>query len=174
MTRNFSEAKLFQVTFKGELRFLSNMAVCQIDVKSPMGTELPKTLWPYWMHCYEGSLVFNSSEHFYQACKSDDIAWLDLLLNTDSPEKTKVLARKLIPGTHSLKDDFHENKVALMKWVVTEKFLQNPTLMKQLQATGSMELIEGNYWGDTFWGQCQGIGKNHLGKILMDVREQNG
>jgi predicted NAD-dependent protein-ADP-ribosyltransferase YbiA (DUF1768 family) len=33
-------------------------------------------------------------------------------------------------------------------------------------------LIEGNYWKDTFWGICDGIGKNYLGKILMEVREE--
>ncbi len=103
MVRNLSEAKLSQIAFRGELQFLSNMATCKIDISAPLGNKLPKALWPYWMHRYEGQLIFNSSEHFYQACKSDDIAWVDLILNAESPEKTKVLARKLIPGTHSLK-----------------------------------------------------------------------
>ena len=33
-------------------------------------------------------------------------------------------------------------------------------------------LIEGNEWGDTFWGTCDGIGENHLGKILMRIRNE--
>ena len=35
-----------------------------------------------------------------------------------------------------------------------------------------MELIEGNVWNDTFWGVCNGKGHNHLGKILMKVRDE--
>ena len=39
------------------------------------------------------------------------------------------------------------------------------------------ELIEGNNWHDVFWGKCScprcnGGGQNHLGKILMKVREE--
>lgn len=38
--------------------------------------------------------------------------------------------------------------------------------------TGDAELIEGNSWGDTFWGECNGIGENNLGKILMKIRKE--
>ena len=38
--------------------------------------------------------------------------------------------------------------------------------------TGDQELIEGNYWNDTYWGVCKGVGQNKLGKILMRVREE--
>lgn len=41
----------------------------------------------------------------------------------------------------------------------------------RLLATGSAELIEGNVWNDTFWGVCRGRGQNHLGRILMEVRD---
>jgi hypothetical protein len=45
-------------------------------------------------------------------------------------------------------------------------------LKQLLLATGDKELIEGNTWGDTFWGVCNGIGQNHLGKILMAKRTE--
>jgi len=32
-------------------------------------------------------------------------------------------------------------------------------------------LIEGNTWGDTYWGVCRGRGSNNLGKLLMKIRE---
>lgn len=37
-----------------------------------------------------------------------------------------------------------------------------------------MPLVEGNSFGDTFWGvdARTGKGENHLGKILMKVREE--
>ena len=41
-----------------------------------------------------------------------------------------------------------------------------------LLSTGNAELIEGNWWNDTFWGICRGKGENHLGKILMNIRNQ--
>ena len=36
-----------------------------------------------------------------------------------------------------------------------------------------MKLVEGNYWKDTFWGVDEKLGgKNHLGRILMEIREE--
>ena len=37
---------------------------------------------------------------------------------------------------------------------------------------GEEYLEEGNTWHDTYWGVCNGKGKNKLGKILMQVREE--
>jgi predicted NAD-dependent protein-ADP-ribosyltransferase YbiA (DUF1768 family) len=41
-----------------------------------------------------------------------------------------------------------------------------------LDATGDRKLVEGNYWHDTFWGVCNGVGENYLGEILMHVRQE--
>ena len=40
--------------------------------------------------------------------------------------------------------------------------------------TGNLVLEEGNGWHDTFWGVDlkTGEGENHLGRILMQVREE--
>ena len=61
-----------------------------------------------------------------------------------------------------------------MEEIVRAKFVQNPYLMKKLLDTGELLLIEGNTWKDIFWGVDinSGEGKNHLGKILMNVREE--
>jgi hypothetical protein len=49
----------------------------------------------------------------------------------------------------------------------------NDRLRDMLLATGNAELIEGNNWRDTFWGQCPiGTGANHLGRLLMQVRKE--
>ena len=57
--------------------------------------------------------------------------------------------------------------------IVFEKFQQNPLLAKRLLETGDCMLQEGNYWKDLFWGVDlkTGEGENHLGKILMELRE---
>ena len=49
------------------------------------------------------------------------------------------------------------------------KFAQ-PELRKLLCETGDADLVEGNTWGDKFWGVCEGKGKNMLGLLLMQVR----
>ena len=58
-----------------------------------------------------------------------------------------------------------------MYQILKSKF-QNPELSKLLLETGDCELIEGNTWGDQFWGVCKGVGENNLGKLLMKVREE--
>jgi hypothetical protein len=54
--------------------------------------------------------------------------------------------------------------------LLAQKF-SYPYYRDLLLATGDAELIEGNVWNDVFWGVCNGIGKNWLGKLLMQVRE---
>ena len=56
--------------------------------------------------------------------------------------------------------------------IVLAKFSQNEYLKRRLLETGNALLIEGNDWGDTYWGVCNGRGKNKLGKILMRVRTE--
>jgi predicted NAD-dependent protein-ADP-ribosyltransferase YbiA (DUF1768 family) len=62
-----------------------------------------------------------------------------------------------------------------MEGLVRQKFSKDPVLRQRLLDTGDQDLVEGNTWGDTFWGVCRGQGSNWLGRILMDVRaELNG
>ena len=58
-----------------------------------------------------------------------------------------------------------------MRNFIHQKF-QDEALRRLLLATGNAELIESNYWNDTYWGVCNGIGQNWLGKILMEERER--
>ena len=85
------------------------------------------------------------------------------------PNKAKRRGRRV-----QLRSDWEEVKVGLMYEIVKAKFEQNPDLAQRLIATGDKKLIEGNTWGDTFWGINikTGAGENHLGKILMRIREE--
>ena len=59
-----------------------------------------------------------------------------------------------------------------MKQLIFRKFHSNPSLIEKLLTTKDATLIEGNTWGDTFWGMdTRKGGENHLGIILMDVRD---
>ena len=54
------------------------------------------------------------------------------------------------------------------------KFVQHPELAARLVLTGVMPLVEGNAWHDVFWGVDvrTGEGENHLGRILMAIRNE--
>jgi ribA/ribD-fused uncharacterized protein len=83
-----------------------------------------------------------------------------------TPGKAKRLGRKV-----TLRANWELIKIDVMLDLVRQKF-QDPDLAWMLINTGDAELIEGNHWGDKFWGVCNGEGENHLGKILMQVRDE--
>jgi ribA/ribD-fused uncharacterized protein len=90
----------------------------------------------------------------------------------------EMISRVLHPGTvkkignkMSIRKDWNEKKLEIMNWAVREKF-KDAKLAEMLLDTGDEELVEGNTWNDTFWGVCEGKGHNHLGKILMCVRDE--
>jgi len=66
--------------------------------------------------------------------------------------------------------DWEEVKVDLMLRLLRQKFADHPILASKLLATGDALLIEGNNWGDRFWGQVNGKGNNMLGILLHVVR----
>ena len=75
-----------------------------------------------------------------------------------------------------LRPDWEQSKYQIMKEGLTLKFLTHKDLADKLLATGDAWLIEGNYWHDNTWGDCQCPrcitidGKNWLGTLLMDIR----
>jgi ribA/ribD-fused uncharacterized protein len=71
-----------------------------------------------------------------------------------------------------MRSDWDEVKYEAMKVVLTAKFLQHHDLRKQLMDTGTEELIEDSPV-DYYWGcGADGSGKNMLGKLLMELREE--
>ena len=85
------------------------------------------------------------------------------------PSDSKRAGRRV-----KLRPDWEQVKVGIMEEIVRAKFTQNDDLKAKLLATGDAALEEGNTWNDTFWGVHlkNGKGQNHLGKILMKVREE--
>ena len=65
-------------------------------------------------------------------------------------------------------------KYSMISLSSRDKFTQNEDLKQLLLATGDLGLEEGNTWHDTFWGVDAKTreGENHLGRILMRVREE--
>lgn len=114
---------------------------------------------------YDG-LVYPSSEAAFQAQKT-----INLEIRKRFTKVTPLEAKKLGKNI-SLREDWEKVKVKTMYKICYAKFFQNADLKKKLIATDNQILIEENRWGDTFWGQVNGIGKNYLGKCLMKIREE--
>jgi len=113
---------------------------------------------------YEG-LLYQCSEGAYQAAKNMDLIDRIKFVSLNGAQ-SKKLGKSV-----KLRTDWNKIRIGIMCSIVLDKFERNPNLRELLVNTGDATLIEGNYWHDTFWGVCDGIGANHLGIILMDVRE---
>ena len=130
--------------FDGDLYFLSNFYPCNITING---------------------ITFPSVENAFQSRKcanySDMIKFRDI-----TSGQAKRLGRRI-----EMRDDWDSVKLDVMYDLVKIKF-SNPELKSRLLSTGDYELVENNNWKDFYWGRCNGVGQNHLGKILMRVREE--
>lgn len=111
---------------------------------------------------------WRTAEHAYQAMKyQNEDFWGEMAYGDLTPGQAKKLGSKV-----PLPDWWADNKLLIMRNIVTKKFNQNGNLMDKLAQTKGSLIVEGNSWGDTFWGQCPvGKGRNELGKILMSIRD---
>ncbi len=133
--------------FQGEYRFLSNFWAAPVMY---------------------GGIVYQNNEAAFQAQKCLDDEEKRRFSNME-PAQAKREGRRV-----KLRPDWETVKVGLMYEIVKAKFTQNPELGQLLLHTGDAALYEGNHWHDCFWGVSlkTGRGKNHLGQILMKVREE--
>ena len=129
--------------FRGDYGWLSNLATVDI--------------------VFEGGF-YPSVENAYQAAKTLDKNMRKMFEDV-SPVSAKKMGRRVV-----LRDDWMKQRLPIMNHLVLQKFMHG-RFEEKLLATDDQEIVEGNNWGDTFWGECNGIGENNLGKILMNVRE---
>lgn len=129
--------------FRGDYRFLSNFYGAPVSFNG---------------------VTYDNAESAFQAQKQPERA-ADFM--GIPPNKAKILGRKL-----TLRTGWDTMKRNIMLDIVRAKFTQNAYLKYKLLATGNAELIEDNTWNDTYWGVCRGEGLNHLGRILMQVRDE--
>jgi ribA/ribD-fused uncharacterized protein len=69
-----------------------------------------------------------------------------------------------------LREGWADYRLRAMGDALAAKFTQNPELGQALLTTGEARLVEGNTWGDTYWGVYRGRGDNQLGRLLMGLR----
>lgn len=127
---------------------------------------------------YKGHL-FDSTEAAFMWEKCQDceikladgssIPWLEFC-QTQAPNIVKLRSRDV-----KLREDWNDVKLEIMYDVLVIKFTQEPFRSK-LIATGTQNIVEGNYWGDKFWGvdlkETPNEGENWLGRLIMDIRNK--
>lgn len=146
IVRTFQDCGSTMITcFKEEWVFLSNFFPCNVE--------------------FEG-IVFPSSEHAFQAAKTLDLDRRREIAALGTAGKAKRAGRQ-----SKIRDDWDDIRIDVMRKILVAKF-SDPELRRLLDATKPLELIEGNNWGDRFWGAVGGKGNNHLGKLLMSIRDE--
>jgi len=144
--------------FRGDYEFLSNFYEC------PNGVE------------YEG-VIYPTAENAYQASKVAEFHRRRFV--NISPTEAKKLGRKL-PLLYKMQ--YPQNRIKAMRQILKSKFDRNPKLKEKLLQTKDYILVEGNTWGDEFWGvnlkkpdpdSPYGYkGENWLGRLLMEIRDE--
>ena len=115
---------------------------------------------------FDDDILYPTVEHAFQAAKTTDIAIRKTIASQPTPGKAKYIGRHV-----NLRANWNTHKIAVMECCLRKKF-EIPQLQEKLLATENEELIEGNWWHDTFWGVCNGEGENNLGKLLMKIRKE--
>jgi len=111
-------------------------------------------------------MVFGTVEGAYQAAKTLDLEVRAQIAALPRPGQAKRYGRKL-----KVRDDWEKVKLAVMEDLLRQKFA-HPDLRQKLLDTGDAYLEESNTWGDRWWGVCDGKGQNHLGRLLMKIRNE--
>jgi ribA/ribD-fused uncharacterized protein len=141
--------------FRGEYFFLSNYYTA------------PAFDWRGHMF-FSGEQAFAYAKTLYprhgESMRAKDLG--KRLLDTGNPGVAKKYGREVPLDVPT----WDAQRVPIMREIVHAKFRGVPGLAGQLVNTGAMMLVEGNTWGDTFWGRCNGKGFNTLGAILMEER----
>ncbi len=138
--------------FKKPYAFLTNFSVSPVE--------------------YEG-VTYKTVEHAYQAAKTLDPAWREKIQGKANPGWARQTGKgKAFP----MRPDWDQVHLGVMRELLRQKFAA-PKRAAQLLSTGQRQLIEGNHWGDIYWGAVLNAngeweGANHLGKILMEIREE--
>lgn len=165
-------------SFGGEHGFLSNFYEAPFHLK-----ERPEHWW-------------NTAEHAFQAAKATSVFDFQTILHAPTAMEAKRLGRAIpcIGGWDKIRKE-------VMLRVLLSKFDPGSVLAQRLIETGDAVLVEGNTWGDTYWGAVgpghskfdihrlpvwddggqSGLpynvlltGHNWLGRLLMVVRDVLG
>lgn len=106
--------------------------------------------------------TFGCVECAFQACKEPSKMELFTGLNGYDAKK---LGRRV-----NLPHNWNAVKVNVMEVILRKKFADETLLNLLCNIPG--EIVEDNNWNDRYWGRCNNIGSNVLGKLLMKIRDE--
>ena len=137
----------------------------------------------YCLTEFDGA-IYNSAEAAFLAAQFDDPYFRSMFRNSALPIwRARDLAKRL----QKRRDWTPELSLELMRQITLDKFSRSPNLRSLLLATRHERIVAENNWHEQFWGRCicntrSGKygqkdaclvpGNNHLGNILMSVRDQ--
>ncbi|MCW5702706.1 MAG: NADAR family protein [Bradyrhizobium sp.] len=121
---------------------------------------------------FEGE-TFATSEHAYQAGKARKPTVRKWLMEAPSPALLAMAAHGLYywdvaPG-------WSTKKFGRMRSVLRAKFTQHADLSELLLSTGDARLVESatvDNEVNRLWGEVNGVGRNMLGTLLMEIRAE--
>jgi len=129
-------------------------------------------IYDFLSNFYPSPTCYPTVEHNYQAAKTLDDTWRKRIMEAETASQAKRLGRRA-----PMAKDWDSVKDTVMLSLLQAKF-DDPELRAKLMATGDVFLIEGNDWGDRYWGKTWStveknwVGENRLGQLLMLVRDQ--
>jgi len=149
--------------FKGQYEFLNPAYYCLAE--------------------YDG-IIYNSAEVAFLASQYDDPYFRSMFRNLSLPIwRARELAKKF----QKRRDWTPELSLDLTRQITLDKFCRSPNLRSLLLATRHELIVAENGWHEQFWGRCicnirpgkygrkdacLVPGSNHLGNILMSVRDR--
>ena len=111
-------------------------------------------------------VLWPSSENAYQAAKTNPDDWARFCVMT--PKEAKKAGRTV----SMYWPDWDRQKLDIMRDILNAKFRQCSLARLVLLSTIHKHIEECNWWGDVYWGTCDGKGENNLGKTLMEIRDK--
>lgn len=112
---------------------------------------------------------WQTTEHYFQANKFVGTHHYFDIMMAVTPSKAAAMGRD---RSKPLRPDWEEVKEKVMLDCLRAKFTQNKELGELLIGTGDAILVEASPV-DSYWGSGKdGKGKNRLGNLLMQLREE--
>ena len=113
------------------------------------------------------AVTYATVEHWYQSSKVLDPEERRRVIEAPTPLAAKERVKEV-----TIRSDWDDLKLDVMKRGAMEKFRQNRDLAERLVATGDAELVHHSDWSDVFWAvDRKHGGLNHMGRILMELRD---
>ena len=123
---------------------------------------------------YIQGVRIRTSEALYQACRFPHLPQVQrLIIEQASPMTAKMKSK---PYREDSRPDWDEIRVKVMRWCLRVKLAQNwSTFSSLLLRSGNSPIVEesrrDDFWGAKRVGQHFLVGRNVLGRLLMELRE---